>query len=375
MSFIDTWQHLDWQRWQHQLAQVQEADVARTLEQRERHPQQSMSVAQLVTLLSPAAKPYLEAMATMSAKLTRQRFGHTMRMFVPLYLSNLCANDCSYCGFSMANAIKRKTLSMQALAEECAAIQALGFDSVLLVAGEHEKKVGVDYFADAIAVVRRYFNHVALEVQPLASDEYARLRDAGLAAVYVYQETYHESAYLKHHLRGKKRDIAWRLSTPERIAQAGVDKIGLGVLLGLADWRSDALACASHLRYMQRVGWRQRYAMAFPRLRPCAGGIEVEHALNDAELVQLICAFRIFEPDLEMSLSTRESVWLRDNLMPLGITHMSAGSKTQPGGYADQSIALEQFATDDNRSPQAVAGKLLEKGLEPVWKDWQLEFS
>lgn len=375
MSFVASWQALGQTSGYENFEQTSSNRIVALLSRQRAEPLRRMTVQELSLLLSAEATAHLEEIAALSADITRQRFGNTIRMFVPLYLSNLCANDCTYCGFSMANSIARRTLTMQALARECEAIQALGFDSVLMVAGEHERKVGADYFAEAVTVARRYFTQISLEVQPLATADYRRLRQLGLSAVYVYQETYDPAIYRQHHLRGKKTDINWRLETPERIAAAGIDKIGLGVLLGLADWRQDALACATHLRYLQQVAWRQRYAMAFPRLKPCTGGIEVEHAVNDRALLQLISAFRLFEPDLEIALSTRESAWLRDHLMTLGVTHMSAGSKTQPGGYADTSIALEQFSTGDTRSPQRVAERIRSAGLEPVWKDWQAEFS
>lgn len=376
-DFNDIFSELPMARWQQQLNQHSCADVERVLarfQDGQVARAQQLQVDELSVLLSSAAVGYLEELARISANLTRQRFGHTMRMFVPLYVSNLCANDCSYCGFSMSNAISRTTLDMQALERECHAIRALGFDAVLLVAGEHERKVGSNYFLQAIEVVRRYFTHVSLEVQPLTTEEYAELRKVGLSAVYVYQETYQREAYSKHHLRGKKSDIAWRLACPDRIGRAGIDKIGIGILLGLADWRKDALALAVHLRYLQRTYWRSRYTVSFPRLRPCAGGGVDHFPVTDAQLVQLVCAFRLFEPDLEFSLSTRESVFLRDHMIPLGITHMSAGSKTQPGGYADNSLALEQFSTEDQRSAEAVAKVIENKGLEVVWKDWASTF-
>lgn len=349
--------------------------ILRATTQHANTPGHALSIDELAQLLSADAQHHLELMAQAAAQLTRKRFGHTMRLFIPLYLSNLCANDCSYCGFSMSNAIKRTTLSMDALAKECEVLKEQGFDSVLLVAGEHERKVGMAYFRQALRVVKRYFSHIALEVQPLSAAEYAELRSYGLAAVYVYQETYQADVYARHHLRGKKTDMQWRLHTPDRAAAAGIDKIGLGVLLGLTDWRLDALECARHLRYLQRRYWRSRYSIAFPRLQPCTGGIEVEHLVDNRALVQLICAFRLFDPDLEISLSTREPAALRDHLMPLGVTHMSAGSKTQPGGYADQTIALEQFATSDPRSAREVAKVLSQRGFEPVWKDWHMGFA
>lgn len=337
-----------------------------------------LNLDDLASLLSQEATPYLTEMVEQAAQLTRQRFGHTMRLFVPLYLSNLCANDCSYCGFSMHNKIKRTTLTMKALAQECQILRQLGFDSVLLVAGEHESKVGMPYFRQAIAVVSKYFSHITLEVQPLSKQNYAELRQLGLAAVYVYQETYQPEAYQAHHIRGKKKDMSWRLEAPHRIAEAGIRKIGLGILLGLADWRQDALACATHLRQLQHQHWQVSYSMAFPRLQPCEGTDLKKHQTHlpsDKEFVQLLCAFRLFEPDLELSLSTRESAYLRDHLCQICITHMSAGSKTQPGGYADNTIALEQFDTTDNRSAQVISKMLEGNGLEPIWKDWQPEFS
>ena len=375
MSFYQHWQQIDWQHWQQRLGTA-DANAVSAVIKRAGH--QRLQVEDLAVLLSPAAQTALEPMAQRAAQITRQRFGHTMRLFVPLYLSNLCANDCSYCGFSMSNSVRRKTLSRDEVRLECEVLQAKGFDSVLLVAGEHERHVGMAYFEQVLPIIREYFSHIALEVQPLTAEDYRRLRELGLAAVSVYQETYQAKAYAQHHLRGKKTDFRWRLETPDRVATAGIDKIGLGALLGLADWRADVLACALHLRYLQKHYWRSRYSIAFPRLRPFAGAGDNEGfaagLVTNADLVQLICAFRLFEPDLEINVSTRESSQLRDHLMPLGVTHMSAGSKTQPGGYADQAIALEQFQTDDQRSAQAVASALRQRGFEPVWKDWERQF-
>lgn len=332
-------------------------------------------LADFCALLSPAAAPFLPQMANQAQQLTRQRFGHALQFYIPLYLSNLCANDCSYCGFSMSNAIKRRTLTLQEIAQECQAIKAQGFATVLLVAGEHEKKVGQDYFKQVLPLVKRYFSYVLLEVQPLSTDHYTELRQYGLDGVLVYQETYDRECYAKHHLRGKKMDFDWRLATPERLGQAGMDKIGLGVLLGLADWRLDSLLTAQHLRYLQQHYWRSRYSLSFPRLRPCAGGLSkqalVQQLITDRQLVQLICAWRLFDPELELSLSTRESALFRDRVVPLAITSISAGSRTSPGAYAVDSQSLEQFSTDDQRSAKDVASSMQQAGLQPVWKDWE----
>ncbi|MCF1427836.1 MAG: 2-iminoacetate synthase ThiH [Shewanella sp.] len=326
-------------------------------------------------LISPAAEPYLEQMAQQSAALTRQRFGHTLGMYLPLYLSNLCANVCSYCGFSMANRIKRKTLTLDEIEAECRAIKTMGFDSILLVTGEHETKVGIAYFRQVLPVVKRYFNYLAMEVQPLQSDEYAELKALGLDAVMVYQETYHPVTYSRHHLRGKKADFEYRLQTPDRLARAGIDKIGIGALIGLEDWRTDSLFVAAHLQYLERHYWQSRYSISFPRLRPCAGATEVKSIMEDKHLVQLICAYRLFNPCVELSLSTRESAWLRDNLMPLGITNLSAASSTQPGGYANPEPALEQFRISDERGVDDVARAIKQAGFEVVWKDWESLYS
>ncbi|RUO23959.1 2-iminoacetate synthase ThiH [Aliidiomarina minuta] len=370
MSFYALWQEQDWQSVQQSVLDCTQGDVEQALQR-----QGKRTVEDFMALISPAADAYLEPLAQLSAQLTRRRFGHTMQLFIPLYLSNLCANDCSYCGFSMSNAIQRKTLNEQEVEAECRALKKQGFDSVLLVTGEHERKVGMAYFRTMLPVISRYFSHIAMEVQPLSEAEYAELRSLGVASVLVYQETYNEQVYAEHHLRGRKQDFKWRLQTPERIGQAGIDKIGLGALLGLTDWRTDSVATAMHLRYMQKHYWRSRYSVSFPRLRPCAGGVEVAAEVNDRQLVQLLCAFRLFDAELELSLSTRESAYFRDHAATLGATHFSAGSKTQPGGYADQAIALEQFSTEDNRSPLQVAEALQKQGLQPVWKDWELGLS
>lgn len=325
----------------------------------------------LLALLSPAAEPYIETMAQRSAALTRQRFGANLGMYLPLYVSNLCANDCDYCGFSMSNKLKRKTLNELELMAEMAIIKDRGFDSVLLVSGEHETKVGIDYFKQMLPLVKQQFSHVAMEVQPMSEDHYRQLVALGLDAVMIYQETYQPETYARHHSRGKKMDFAYRLATLDRVAAAGVDKIGLGVLLGLDDWRLDALMMGYHLDYLERRYWRTRFSISLPRLRPCTGGITPKVMLSDLGLVQMICAFRIFNQQLDISMSTRESPELRDNLLPLGITQISAGSSTQPGGYQAPDSQLDQFEISDDRSVDQVIEQMQRQGFNPVFKDWE----
>lgn len=364
-TFTDRWRQLDWDDIRLRIHSKTARDVERALSATQ------LTREDMMALLSPAASAFLEPLAQRSQQLTRQRFGNTVSFYVPLYLSNLCANDCTYCGFSMSNRIKRKTLDDDEIARECAAIRQMGFEHILLVTGEHEKKTGMDYFRQQIPAIRRQFASLHMEVQPLSQAEYAELKALGLDGVMVYQETYHEGVYARHHLKGKKQDFFWRLETPDRLGRAGIDKIGLGALIGLSDhWRVDCFMVAEHLLWLQKQYWQSRYSISFPRLRPCTGGIEPASIMDERQLVQALCAFRLFAPEVELSLSTRESPWFRDNVIPLAVNNVSAFSKTQPGGYADDHPELEQFAPHDGRRPQEVARALMRRGLQPVWKDW-----
>ncbi len=331
-------------------------------------------LSDLAVLLSPGTKTSLPLLIERAAALTRQHFGAARQLFAPLYMSNLCANECTYCGFSMSQAVKRRVLQSEELLQEAEAVKALGHDQLLLVAGEHDRKVGMDYFRRQIPLLRPLFSRLMLEVQPLSSCDYQELKQLGIDTVLVYQETYQPLAYQQYHLKGNKTDMRWRLNCPDRLGVAGMDKIGLGILLGLTDWRLDALALGLHLRHLQQHYWRSQYSVAFPRLRPCSGGVEPAVLVGDAELVQLYCAFRIFAPELELILSTRENARLRDLLLPLMITSLSAGSKTQPGGYRVAPQALQQFSIDDERSPAQMAEVMVSLGLQPVWTNWHPAF-
>ncbi len=364
--FTDRWRQLDWDDIRLRINSKTADDVGRALSARQ------VGREELLALLSPAADAFLEPLAQRAQQLTRQRFGNTVGFYVPLYLSNLCANDCTYCGFSMSNRIRRKTLDDEEIARECAAIREMGFEHLLLVTGEHQAKVGMDYFRRHLPAIRRQFASLHMEVQPLAEAEYAELKTLGLDGVMVYQETYHEAMYARHHLKGNKQDFFWRLETPDRLGRAGIDKIGLGALIGLSDsWRVDCFMVAEHLLWLQQKYWRSRYSLSFPRLRPCAGGVEPASLMSEKQLVQTICAFRLFAPEVELSLSTRESPYFRDRVVPIAINNVSAFSKTQPGGYADgDSPELEQFEPHDGRRPEEVARALTDRGLQPVWKEW-----
>jgi len=359
--FVDS---TDWQAVTQSHQEKTEQDVLRALSK------SKLDVADFAALISPAAEPYLLEMVAKSERLTLQRFGNTVSLFAPLYLSNTCANECTYCGFSMSNAIKRLTLNESQIEKEVVAIKSKGFDHILLVTGE-TNRVSMPYFERMIPLIKPHFSQLSMEVQPLEVRDYKQLQNIGLDGVLVYQETYRRTTYLGHHLRGNKSNFNYRLDAPDRIGQAGIHKIGLGVLLGLEDWRTDSVMMAHHLRHLQKRYWRSRFSVAFPRIRPCEGGIVPKSVISDRQLVQLIAAWRLFDRDLEMSLSTRESPEFRHHAVRMGFTTMSAESKTQPGGYAeDAQEALEQFEISDERPVADIMAMIRKQGRDVVWKDW-----
>jgi 2-iminoacetate synthase len=329
------------------------------------------TVADFAALLSPAAAPRLEDLAQAAHRTTIRRFGRTIHLFAPLYLSSECVSTCTYCGFSAGNEIARRTLTPDEVRAEAHVLLERGFRHLLLVAGEHARIVSKDYLVDCVRALAPEVPSLSVEVQVWDTDTYRRLVDAGCEGLVVYQETYDRDTYAAVHRKGKKRNYEWRLSAPDRGAGAGMRKLGVGALLGLhADWRSDALATAVHAHALIKRWWRCEVSVALPRLRPAAGGYEPHDPVDDRDFVQLLCALRLFLPDVGISLSTRESPEFRDALVPLGVTHMSAGSHTEPGGYADPSDAEPQFAVSDERSPADVAAALRAAGYDPVWKDW-----
>jgi len=370
MNFSRIWQAHDFGERSAWIASKTVTDVRHALARTQSEP----SLEDWAALLSPAAEPFLEQMAHESQRRTQKRFGRTMQLYAPLYLSNVCANVCTYCGFSAHNRIERLVLDDDQILAEADALAAMGLQHVLVLTGE-SSRVGVDYLAHALRLLRPRFASLSCEVQPLSVEEYVRLAEEGMNAVMVYQETYDPRAYQRHHLRGRKADIGWRLDTPDRLGQAGVKKIGLGALYGLSDWRAEAWFLGRHVRYLENRYWRSRLSLSFPRLRPhestdAGQGQRAVTRFSERDLVQAICAFRLLSDEVELSLSTRESAHFRNHAFRLGITAMSAGSRTNPGGYASQPTSLEQFAVDDSRSPAEVADFLRGQGYEPVWKDW-----
>lgn len=367
--FIELFNNTNWDEIKSSIYAKTAQDVERALSKTKR------DLEDFKALISPAAEPYLEQMAQLSHALTQKRFGKTIQMYAPMYLSNECNNICTYCGFSFDNKLRRKTLTDDEIKTETNFLKNKGFKHVLLVTGEANHTVHVPYFLKTMDLIREDFANISIEVQPLEQKEYEQLHDAGVYSVLVYQETYHQDVYKAYHPKGKKSNFQYRLETPDRCGKAQIHKIGLGVLLGLEDWRTDSFYCAMHLDYLQRTYWQSKYSISFPRMRPAEGIIEPNVIVDDKQLVQLICAYRLFNEDVELSLSTRESEHFRNNVIPLGITSMSAESKTNPGGYVVEPESLEQFEISDDRPVEIIAEKIRENGYEPVWKDWDRSYS
>lgn len=367
--FSDELQHYDWDETTRFIASRTAADVKVAL--RKEH----LTVEDFMALVSPAAEPFLEEMAQLSHKYTLERFGKTISMYIPLYVSNECANCCVYCGFNHNNPLERVTLTMEQVKAECEAIRELGpFENLLIVSGEHPKINGVDYIEQVIRTCRPYFNNLTIEVGPMSAEGYERLTHSGLNGVVCFQETYRKLSYRNYHPKGMKSIFDWRVNAFDRMGQAGVHKIGMGVLIGLEDWRTDLTMLARHLRYLRKNYWRTKYSVNFPRMCPAEGGYQPSVVMSDRELAQVTFAFRIFDHDVDISYSTRENPVFRANMMKLGVTSMSAGSKTEPGGYRSTPDALEQFEVSDPRSPKAVTDEIRRLGYEAVWKDWDKSF-
>ena len=349
-------------------------------------------------LIAPKANRELEEMAETSSALTLQNFGRTMRLFAPIYLSNECINNCSYCGFSRDNPILRVTLSVDEVVAEARHLSQAGFRQVLLVAGEHPKFVSGDYLAECVRALAPDFSSISIELGPMETQDYLPIVDAGAEGLVVYQETYNRGIYSEMHTAGPKRDFNFRLDCAERGYKAGFRRLGIGALFGLSRWQDEATALAAHLEYLFKHCWQAQISVSLPRLRPAAGGFRPLFSMSDRELAQLICALRISFPQVGIVLSTRERAALRDSLVSLGVTMMSAGSHTEPGGYTRQGsehlhrtvrgrivapefqdgedqLATGQFEISDDRSPAEIAGVLRSRGLEPVWKDWDQALS
>ena len=384
MGFAESFNRIDWEEWTRMSRSPDPAPVDRVIESGQCGP------AAFASLISPAAESRLEALCRLSQRITQQRFGKVIRLFAPLYLSNECINNCTYCGFSRDNPILRVTLSPEEVRQEARALLARGFRNVLLVAGEHPRFVSSGYLEECLAALGKDIPALSLEVGPMETDQYMSMVSAGAEGLVVYQETYNRGLYSQLHTAGPKKNFDWRLETPERAYRAGFRRLGIGALFGLTHWREEALALAAHADHLSRTCWKAQLTIACPRLRPCTGSFRPPAPLSDRNLVQMLSALRIAFPDAGLVLSTRESARLRDGLIPLGITLMSAGSHTEPGGYTgagrgnlhrtergrmrpiegEADGATGQFDIADHRGSEEVVHRIRSLGYEPVWKDW-----
>ncbi|HWR07669.1 2-iminoacetate synthase ThiH [Sporomusa sp.] len=330
-----------------------------------------LTVFDYLTLLSPKAEAHLEAMAQQAHRLTVQQFGHTILLYTPLYLANYCVNQCVYCGFHAHNAIERKKLSLEQVRSEAEAIAATGLKHILILTGESRHHSSVGYIKDCVQILKDYFTSISIEIYPLNTDEYSELVAAGVDGMTIYQETYHEETYAELHPAGPKRDYRYRLDAPERACQAAMRAVNIGALLGLSDWRSEAFLTGVHADYLQRNYLDIEISLSPPRMRPHVGGFPPKVIVSDKNLVQYVLAFRLFMPRGGITLSTRESATLRNNMLKLGITKMSAGSCTAVGGHSEEA-AVGQFEISDERSVTEMADMLYSRNYQPVYKDWQM---
>ena len=369
MSFLEQLQHYPEADIKSRIESASAAEIDRIL------AKPRLSPEDLCSLISPQVNDVqLELMAQRAHRLTSQRFGRTILMYAPIYLSNECHNGCKYCGFSADNHLLRKTLSRPEIEREAQLLHEKGFRHLLLLTGEAPESAGIDYLENAIEVIKPYSGSLSIEVFPMDENGYRRMVSVGVDGLTLYQETYQADLYRQLHPYGPKSDFAFRIDAPERAGRAGFRRIGVGALLGLSEGLADVFYTGLHALYLARKFWRTQVTISFPRLRPAEGGFQPKTVISDRQLTQFICAMRLFIPDAGLVLSTRESTSLRNNLLPLGITQMSAGSSTAPGGYSDQDHEAEQFSINDERSPQELEFYLKARGYEAVWKDWDPAF-
>jgi 2-iminoacetate synthase len=332
---------------------------------------ETLTPADFLSLLSPAAEAHLEAMAQKAHRLTVAQFGRTMALFTPLYLSNFCTNRCRYCSFNSRNRIDRRQLTLEEVEAEALAISASGLKHILILTGDAPAIASVDYIAECCRVLNRYFTAIGIEIYALTEAEYRRLIDAGADNLTLYQETYNEALYADLHPSGPKRDYRFRLGAPERACRAAMRSVNIGALLGLDDWRRDAFFTGLHAHYLQDRYPETEIGVSLPRMRPHVGGFQPACAVEDRHLVQILTAMRLFMPRAGIAISTRESARFRDRLVPLGVTRMSAGSCTAVGGHTEADNPTGQFEISDERSVPEMAAMLRRAGWQPVYKDWQ----
>lgn len=341
------------------------ADVLRALDADHRTPED------FAALLSPAAAPFLEEMAQKAQLETRKHFGNSVYLFTPLYISNYCENYCVYCGFNCHNKIRRAKLDMEGIRKEMEAIAQTGLEEILILTGESRKMSDVDYIADACRIAREYFKMVGVEVYPMNSDEYRKLREAGADYVTVFQETYNPEKYGKLHLGGHKRVFPYRVNAQERALMGGMRGVAFAALLGLDDFRKDAFATGMHAWLIQRKYPHAEISFSCPRLRPIINNEKINPKdVHEPQLLQVMTAYRLFMPFAGMTISTRECARFRDHVIGLAATKISAGVSTGIGSHAGEEEGDDQFEISDTRNVEQVLQGIRSQGLQPVMNDY-----
>ncbi len=328
----------------------------------------------LALLLSRGADEVLAALCDRAHHITLARFGKAMQLYAPLYISNHCVGSCLYCGFRGDKRIKRRDLSIEEIEADAAHLVDANLRHVLIVAGEDPRRVDIDRLVLTVQRLKQMVPSVSIEVAPLEEDDYRRLAEVGLDGVTLYQETYDAERYATYHKKGPKADFAFRLEAMDRAGRAGIHKLTVGSLWGLAPWREEALMLGMHTAHLQKTHWKSTIAMGLPRLKEVPDDFSIPFPVEDRAFAHIIAAMRIYFEDAGLVLSTREPEGLREKLIPLGVTQMSAGSKTEPGGYSAPGEATDQFPVSDERKPEEVADALASLGYDPVWKDWERTF-
>ncbi len=353
----------------HRLLENQDSGRARGALYREHKRPEDLAL-----LLSPGADSILEEIAQEAKRISLERFGYTIGLYAPLYLSNICVGKCSYCGFRADLKIVRRTLAQEEIVKELQAVRDLGIRDILLVSGETPRNVSTEYLQQAIASTLKFASSVSLEIAPQSVKDYRAMRRAGATGLTLYQETYDQEAYNKVHDFGPKGDFMNRLEALDRAGEAGMRKLTAGALFGLSAWRLEALRLGLHTSYLQRRWWESQISIGLPRLKGTPDMYDIPNRIDDRTLVHVLTVMRVLLPDVGISISTRETAEFKANVLGLGVTQMSAGSKTEPGGYSESNVSADQFAISDERSPAEVAKSLLAMGYDPVWKDWDRSF-
>ena len=333
----------------------------------------NLDIVQFVHLLSPEAENNLEIMAQKAHAITKQNFGLTIQLYTPMYLSNYCDNSCIYCGFNLNNNIQRRKLNFEEVEKEAQFIFSLGLKHILILTGESRLESPVSYIKNCVKILKKYFTSISIEVYPLSEDEYIELVAQGIDGLVIYQEVYDEEVYTKMHISGPKIDYKFRINAPERGAKSRMRNVSIGTLLGLGNWRREVFYLGLHAKYLQDKFPDVEIGISVPRIRPQISDFKPICQVSDKNITQIILALRIFLPRLGITLSTRENSVFRDNLIPLGITRMSAGSTTNVGGHTlciKQEQESSQFEIQDLRSVDEIKGMLKNKGYQPVLKDW-----